>query len=437
MARAPKRNQKTGANIGTAESRESLPLSTTAPHWVALTPGTALGYFKGARDRSWWVRQRVGDRYVKQRIGTVDDGVKADGEVVLSHKQAVAKAINLQLEERAPQPRHYRDGLTLNAAVAAYLEQRQTTPGGRFNRVMPESTATMTRQVWALHGESIGGKLVTSLNATTMRAWHAAIAKTAPSVRGKPQPFDVADPEQVRSRRATANRVLTMAKAALSWARLHDALPADMPDWWRNVAPFTLGDDPVPRMMEADEITRLLNASPPDLRALLQGALMTGARYGEVRTLRVRDYHPEQGVVTLHQSKSYKTLQQPLTSEGVKLFDSLTAGRKLDAFVFTRADGSPWGKNDVAKPMRAAAATAELDDVTFKTTRATYGKLLLQATKDIELVAKALGHSDSRITRKHYAQYLPSELARGIAQLPALGFATDEAVTRIKRRTAQ
>lgn len=434
MARTRTKGAKAG-NIGTVEGRSGMATCTTDPHWIAITPGTALGYFKGARDRSWWVRQRVGNRYVKQRIGTADDGgVKADGEVVLTHKQAVAKAISLQLEERKPQPRHYGDGMTMGKAVSNYLEQRQSTPGGRFNRVMPDSTAAMSRQAWKLHGASIADKLVTAMDAKTMRAWHAGIAKTAPRTRGRALPFDQSDPEQSRSRKATANRLLTIAKAALSWARKHDALPDDMPDWWRNVSPFGLGDDPVPRMMDTSEITRLLNAAPADLRTLLQGALMTGCRYSEVRKLRARDYDHENGVITIRQSKTYKVLHQPLTPEGVALFDRLTDGRPGDALIFTRADGSPWEQKDAIRPMRAAVEAAKLDDVSFKTTRATYGKLLLQATMDIELVAKALGHSDSRITRKHYAQYLPSELARGIAKLPSLGFNTDNKVSRIGKK---
>ncbi len=121
MARTRTKGAKAG-NIGTVEGRSGMATCTTDPHWIAITPGTALGYFKGARDRSWWVRQRVGNRYVKQRIGTADDGgVKADGEVVLTHKQAVAKAISLQLEERKPQPRHYGDGMTMGKAGKATI----------------------------------------------------------------------------------------------------------------------------------------------------------------------------------------------------------------------------------------------------------------------------------------------------------------------------
>ncbi|MBF6024851.1 tyrosine-type recombinase/integrase [Lysobacter niastensis] len=422
MARKPVNSRQSGVRISSAEARNRLHVRRE-PYWVELVPGTAIGYAKGVRDVSWFVRQRAAGAYRKQRIGTPDDGIKADGTIVLSYSQAVKLATTMQLEDRKPLPRHYSDGLTLNQVFDDYLEQRQVTPGGRFNRVMPKSTAQMSNQVWERHArKDIGSKLVTALDAKAMRKWHASMATVAPTVRGKTQDFDATDPERVRSRRATANRILTIAKAALTWARQHDALPDDMADWWRNVSPFALGDDPVPRMLDKDEIARLLGAAPTDLRTLLQGALMTGARYGELCTMRVRDFDAAHGTVTIRQSKTYKTLTQPLTPEGVALFQALTADRKKDDPIFVREGGAPWARSDAAKPMATAVLAAQLEEVTFKTTRATYGKLLLVATKDIELVAKALGHSDSRITRKHYAALLPSEVKAGIARLPALGF---------------
>jgi integrase len=148
----------------------------------------------------------------------------------------------------------------------------------------------------------------------------------------------------------------------------------------------------------------------------------------------VRDYDPDTSTVRIVQTKTYKTLRQPLTPEGVALFDRLTAGREPIERLFTRRDGRAWAKSDATKPMAAAVEAAKLVDVTFKTTRATYGKLLLVATRDIEMVARALGHSDSRITRKHYARYIPSELASAVAMLPALGFEQDSKVSRIGKK---
>lgn len=138
----------------------------------------------------------------------------------------------------------------------------------------------------------------------------------------------------------------------------------------------------------------------------------------------------------IYQSKTGKTLLQPLTPEGVKFFDRVTAGRAPKEPMFVRVSGAAWTRGDVARPMREIAAAAQLEDVTFKVTRATYGKLLLLATKDIEIVAKALGHSDSRITRKHYAQYLPSEVAAGVAKLPSLGIDSGKVTRMASRRGA-
>jgi integrase len=41
------------------------------------------------------------------------------------------------------------------------------------------------------------------------------------------------------------------------------------------------------RYLNDDETRRLVNACPPDLRAIVVTALLTGARYGEIAALRV------------------------------------------------------------------------------------------------------------------------------------------------------
>lgn len=423
MARQPREHR-----LETRDARLKLS-ARSEPYWRQIVPGTFIGYRKGKRATAWIVRQRSGDGYAEQRIGTPDDHAGADGAVVLSYGQAVKLATTVQVEQRQAAPRHYGDGLTLAEVMQSYIDGHLAGKGSQ----------TVTQLQFDRHiRDDIGRKLVTQLDAPVLRKWHKALANKPPTIRGKVQPFDPTDREQVRGRRATANRILSMVKAALNLAWKDDQLPADLPTYWKKVDPFPLGDDPPPRMLEADEITRLLNVAPADLRALLQGALMTGGRLGELRALEVRHFDPDTGTLRLHQFKTGKTLTQPLTPEGVELFESLTAGREPGERIFTRADGREWGKNDAIRPMAEAAAAAKLEGVSFKTTRATYGKLLLTATGNIELVAKALGHSDSRITRKHYAQYLPNELSAAVAMLPTLGFATDNKVSRIgKKRQAR
>ncbi len=422
MPRLPKEHR-----LESRDARAKL-LARSEPYWRQIVPGTFIGYRKGKRGASWIVRQRQPEGYAEQRIGTADDQGDADGDVVLTYRQAVARSQNVQVEVRAPLPRHYADGLTLNKVMQDYIDEHLAGKGSE----------KVTRQQVARHIEdSIGKKLVTALDAKALRKWHRDMANKPPTNRGKVMPFDPNNAEQARSRRSTANRVLSMVKAALNRAWREDELPADLPSYWMKVEPYSLGDDPIPRMLEREEITRLLNASPADLRLLLQGALMTGARRGDLIALRCRAYDAETQTLRIDVSKTGKTMVQPLTGEGAALFDELTAGRKPTDYLFVRDNGEPWNGHDVQKPMAAAVEAAKLEDVSFKTTRATYGKLLLIATRDLELVAKALGHSDSRITRKHYAQYLPSEVAQGLASLPALGITTGGKVSRIgkKRRT--
>lgn len=415
------------ARLGTAESRVSLKIQAE-PYWATITPGTALGYYKGERDRSWFVRQRASGRYIKTRIGTPDDHAVADGEVVLTHAQAVNKALATQVEQRVAAPRHYADGITLNVAMERYIDDHLEGKGSQ----------EITRQQWKRHiATSIGTKLVSALNDDDLRKWLKTQINKAPTIRGKAQEYDPTDPDQLRKRKTTANRTLTMIKAALNWGREEGKLiPAEAPTWWRDVKPFATGEEPEPRMLDTAEVKRLLNAAPGDLRMLLQGALMTGARRSELTSMRCRAYDPDTKTLRIYQHKTGKTLTQPLTPEGATLFDSLTAGRDLGEAIFLRSDGREWSPGDIQKPMTATVKAAKLDDVSFKTMRATYGKMLLVATKDIELVAKALGHSDSRVTRKHYARYLTDDLARGIAQLPALGFVTESKVARIGGRTS-
>jgi hypothetical protein len=83
------------------------------------------------------------------------------------------------------------------------------------------------------------------------------------------------DPEEVRARRSTANRLLTVLKAALNHAFHEGRVSADDP--WRKVKPFREADAAVVRFLKADECVRLVNACEPAFRDLVRGALVTVA----------------------------------------------------------------------------------------------------------------------------------------------------------------
>ncbi len=415
MARAPR-----DSRIETREARRKLKASRHA-YWRQVNLGIFVGYAKGLKRSTWIARWREGGGYREKRIGAVDDTWDADGSVTFSYAQAVDAVRNVAAGQTTATPRFYGDGMTVGAAFDAYLAWRAAD--------RPDSSANKTdAQALNRHARpSFGSRTVASLTSGELNDWLLSLAKAPPTNRAraggrKRRPgIDMTDPDVRRRRRLSANRVWNAFRAALNhaWRDERNGIPTDAA--WRRVKPLDVSEADPPRMLDQDELARLVNSAEGEFRSLLRGALFTGARYGELAAMRVGDILADKACVVLRQGKTGKVLVQPLTDEGAEFFETLAAGRKRQDFVFTRASGEAWGKSDQARPMREAAARAKLDDVSFKVTRATYGKLLLLATKNIELVAKALGHSDSRITRKHYAQYLPNEVAAGIRKMQPLG----------------
>jgi hypothetical protein len=71
----------------------------------------------------------------------------------------------------------------------------------------------------------------------------------------------------VRRRRSTANRVLTILKAALNHAHSEGKCASD--DAWRTVRAFREADAARLRYLSDDEARRLTNACTADFRALV------------------------------------------------------------------------------------------------------------------------------------------------------------------------
>ena len=151
--------------------------------------------------------------------------------------------------------------------------------------------------------------------------------------------LDKSDHEAIRRRRASANRTLTVLKAALNRAWREGKIPSD--EAWRRVEPFEEVDAARVRYLTVAEAKRLLNACDPDFRRLAQAALVTGARYGELTALRASDFNPDSGTIHVRTSKSGKGRHIVLNDEGVALFKSLAAGKSGDAVLLSKADGSP------------------------------------------------------------------------------------------------
>ena len=166
------------------------------------------------------------------------------------------------------------------------------------------------------------------------------------------------------------------------------------------------------------EAKRLINASEPDFRKLVHAALQTGARYGELVRLTVSDFNPDVGTLHIRRSKSGKARHIVLTDEGRALFDQITAGRDGDEFILCKADGSAWDMSHQARPMAEAVKRAKIKpSISFHGLRHTWASLAVMNGVPLMVVARNLGHADTRMVEKHYGHlredYVADEIRKG------------------------
>lgn len=408
------------------------------PYWRLLEAGRHLGYRKGARGGRWVARAFAGDgHYLEAGLGLADDASDADGVHVLSFAQAQDKA----RAWCAVQAR-IRDGLEPVAAgpytVADALDdyERHYQRQGRG--------LAMVRSAIKTHIKPALGEIeVARLTAQRIESWLHDLADAAPLVRAKAttgqrrKRAKPATADGKRQRRATANRVLTVLKAALNRAWQVGKVPSD--DAWRRVKPFRGVDAPLVRYLTEDEARRLVNASATDLRALVRAALLTGCRYGELTRLCAADFNPDAGTALVRESKSGKPRHVVLTEEGQQFFSAAVAGKAGYALLFRRANGEAWKKTDQRRPLLEACKQAKIKPaIGFHVLRHTHGSTLAMRGTPLAVIARQLGHADTRMTERHYAHLSPSYVADTIrANMPTLGIVEKSNVAPMPAKPAR
>jgi integrase len=272
----------------------------------------------------------------------------------------------------------------------------------------------------------LGPVLVEKLTADRLLRWRNGLAVRPKMVRSKrtadrPATREIPDDDDARrKRKATANRILTMLKAALNRAFQVGRVASDQA--WRRVKPFAKVDEAVVRYLTEDEARRLVNACNEDFRRLVQAALLTGCRYSELTRLRASAFNPDAGTIAIRLSKG-KVRHVTLTDEGMTCFTMWTRGRGPTEHVFLRHDGALWGPSHQQRPLEQASKAARIaPPVTFHVLRHTHASQLAMRGVPMAVIAKQLGHADTRMTEKHYAHLAPNYVADTIrANFPNLG----------------
>jgi integrase len=412
------------AKLETRDARLRLErLPGDKPHWQDIHKGLAIGYRPGSA--AWIIRVHTGGtKYRHEKIGIADDYAPATGKDIFSFKQIVklAPAVYDRLRKEAagePEP----DGsYKVRDAIIDYLAYLEKKPKGSVRDARWRADALII--------PLLGDVPVAELKKKQLQDWLRQIASVAPrrrTARGKAQQYqeiNPADHEARRRRQATANRTWTTLKAALNLAWRDGKVEHDTA--WRSVKAFEDADAARVRWHPIDECQRLINASAGAFRTLVRAALLSGARYGSLATMKVSDFtvhvvrQSDGSTVrkgTLH-TIVYKGRGSPkhvtisLTDEGREFFEPLTAGRDPDALMLVKDDGSQWGKAHEHRPIKEASRNARIDPPTnFNVLRHTWASHAVMGGVPLMVVAKNMGHSDTRMVEKHYGHLAPSYVA--------------------------
>ena len=374
------------------------------PYWRSIGSGLHVGYRKGKDARRWVARIYVGGgQYVVESIGHADDFADADGVNTLTFWQAQDLARKVA-SKRTAKGGQRMGPYAVGDAIKDYLAHIAEKP----------SCYEVRKRLTAYVHPKLAKTDIAKLTKAELAAWHRAIPKEPPRVRtrnGERQrhrAVDMRDPETIRRRQDSANRILGMLMAALNLA-IAEEKAAEGP--WRYVRPFKDVARSRVRYLTVAECKRLLNSCEPGFRELVHALLLTGCRYQEVARLRVGDFNPDVATLHIRQSKTGNARHVHLTDEGQEFFAQIAAGRHGSDLMLGRV----WGKSNQAKPMVAACARAGISPpVGLHQLRHTYASLAVMNGTPLMVVAHALGHSSTRMVEKHYGHLSQNYIAEAI-----------------------
>jgi integrase len=430
MPRTPR-----NSSLETRTARARLLIRRT-PYFAKIAKGLRLGYYRGAVAGSWIAGcYRGAGVYATEALGIADDTVDADGVKVLDYWQAQEHARRWGERQRLIAEGRLRDGsYTVADAVTDYLAEITAEKSPAAVR-----GAKYVFDAWVL--PELGAIQVEKLTTERINRWRNKLGTQPKRVRSKrtaaePATRATADDEDARrARKATANRILTMLKAALNRAFYADRVSLDSA--WRKVKPFKRVDEAVVRYLSVAEARRLVSTCAKDFRKLVQAALLTGCRYAELARLKCGAFNPDSGTLAIRLSKG-KVRHVVLTDEAKTAFEGWTADRTAADLVFLRADGKAWGTSHQKRPLEDASASAGITPaVNFHILRHTHGSHLAMNGVPMGVIAAQLGHADTRMTEKHYAHLAPSYVAQTIrANFPVLNLSDEPQVVALRNRIA-
>ena len=173
------------------------------------------------------------------------------------------------------------------------------------------------------------------------------------------------------------------------------------------------------RVLSTEEIGAVLRHAPEQYRLLLETAIFTGLRVGELMRLRWVDIDWTSDQLTVTTSKT-RAGERDVVLPDFLMQKLSNASLDLDGgeYVFTKANGEPIRERAIARRALARALeSAEITDpVRFHDLRHTFASILIGQGEDVTYVADQMGHSTPAITLTVYAKLFDPKRRRAEAR---------------------
>jgi integrase len=284
---------------------------------------------------------------------------------------------------------------TFNELADEYVENYRT------QRCFPRLKYYLVR----IYREAFGDRRLASITYLDLQTFRNQ-RKATPLRSGKPRTD------------ATVNREMTTLKHILNkgveWGMLEHN-------------PFTKGSRLILkennhrlRFLTDAEVEALLKACPPHLKTIVEVALLTGMRRGELLGLKWDQIR--NGFIYLTETKSGKARQIPVSDRLAQVFKELRQKNQLKSpHVFCDSLGRRF--YEVKRSFASACRRAGLEDFRFHDLRHTFASHLVMKGIGLKAVQELLGHADLKMTMR-YAHLSQAHLKEAVAVLDNLGVDT-------------
>ena len=224
--------------------------------------------------------------------------------------------------------------------------------------------------------------------------------------------------DEFRKSKATANRNLAVLKAILNLSYSDRPFTTGQP--WKNVKKFKEVDFARKDFLKHGEVKLLLDCADGYFLDLLKAGVLTGARYGELCKLKVRDLDTSNNLLNIPKSKT-KAREFPLAKATKDFFVKLARNKLPEAYLLTKNGTDPWGHGDQTKLMREVVDKAELPkSVVFYTLRHSFIADLINENMNVFDIAKITGTSIDMI-EKHYGKLFKGRVIEVLERSSLIG----------------